>query len=250
MNKCMFNAIATAVCLALFFSSVTYAAPIDATNLSTLSLGAKITGPVGPDVETTLTFTDSGGSVVGIADLSSSVSCDVRFASDCSAIAVAGFSDVVYTYQHQIIPGVDHPNDRPFPMPDSVVPFNGVTEFRLQFPAHGFLGVAGFDFDQVNTAIGGTSIRIEQLGDESLVWTLPDRSGWDAGESITFFWQTTQRPSGPGGVYAATNQTLSGVGNGPIPRPVAIPEPTMGLLVLAGLFALGGRRRNKIVRRY
>lgn len=243
----MFSAIATTACLALFISSVTYAAPIVATNLSALSLGAKIMGPVGPDVETTLTFTDSGGSVVGIADLSSSVSCDARFAFDCSDTDVASFSNVIYTYQHQIIPGVDLPNDRPFPAPDSVVPFNGVTEFRLQFPAHGFLGVAGFDFDQVSTAIGGTSIRIEQLGDGSLVWTLPNGSGWDTGESITFFWQTTQRPSGPGGVYAATNQTLNGVGNGPIPEPVAISEPTMGLLVLAGLFTLVGQRRNKII---
>ena len=105
MNKYIFNV--TAICLALFFSAVTNAAFIVATDLSTLSLGAKIVGPVGPDVETTLTFNDIGGNLVGIADLSSSVSCDARFA-DCSITAVAGFSDVIYTYQHQIIPGEDH----------------------------------------------------------------------------------------------------------------------------------------------
>tara|TARA_R110002073_G_scaffold334758_1_gene524984 strand:+ start:588 stop:1136 length:549 start_codon:yes stop_codon:yes gene_type:complete len=179
--------------------------------------------------------------VIGIADLSSSVSCDARFAADCSATAVAGVSDVTYTYQHQIVPGVDHPNDSPFSPPDSVVPLDGVTEFRLQFPAHGFLGVAGFDFGQAALAIGGTVISIEQLDDGSLVWKLPNDSGWDTGENITFFWQTTQRPSGPGGVYAVTNQALSGVGNGPIPEPVPILAPTTGLLMLAGLFALGIR---------
>ncbi len=212
MNKYIFNV--TAFCVTLFFSTVTNA--IVATDLSTLSLGAKIVGPVGPDVETTLIFNDTGGNLVGIADLSSSVSCDARFV-DCSNTAVSGFSDVIYTYQHQIIPGEDLENDPPFPSPDRVVPFDDVTEFRLQFPAHGFNGVAGFDFDQVNTATGNTNIDIEQLADGSLVWTLPSGLGWDTNESITFFWQTTQRPSGPGGVYAATNQTLNGAGNGPIP---------------------------------
>lgn len=246
MNKYIFNV--TAICLALFFSAATNAAFIVATDLSTLSLGAKIVGPVGPDVETTLTFNDTRGNLVGIADLISSVSCDARFTDDCSITAATGSSDVIYTYQHQIIPGVDLENDPPFPSPDIVVPFNGVTEFRLQFPAHGFNGVAGFDFGQVNTAIGNTNIGIEQLADGSLVWTLPSGSGWDTNESITFFWQTTQRPSGPGGVYAATNQTLSGAGNGPIPEPVVISEPTIGLLLLMGLFALSGQRRNKINR--
>ncbi len=244
MNKYIFNV--TAICVTLFFSTVTNA--IVATDLSALSLGAKIVGPVGPDVETTLTFNDTGGNLVGVADLSSSVSCDARFANNCSATEVSGFSDVIYTYQHQIIPGKDLPNDLPFLTPDIVVPFNGVTEFRMQFPAHGFNGVAGFDFSQVNAAIGNTNIEIEQLADGSLVWILPSGSGWDTNESITFFWQTTQRPSGPGGVYAATNQTLSGAGNGPIPEPVAISEPTIGLLLLMGLFALSGQCRNKINR--
>ncbi|HNP26422.1 MAG TPA: hypothetical protein PKM20_06760, partial [Nitrosomonas sp.] len=229
------NVAAIFACLIFSLSSAIHAAPVTAVDLATLPLGAKIVGPVGPEVETTMTFTNPADDVTGIADLSSSVSCDARFIADCSATAVAGFNDVVYTYQHQVIPGVDLPNDPPFPAPGSVVALNGVTEFRLQFPAHGFLGVAGFDFGQAGTAIGSVNIGIEQLGDGSLVWTLPNGSGWDTGETITFFWQTTQRPSGPGGVYAATNQILSGTGNGPIPQPLPIPAPATGLLLLAGL---------------
>lgn len=244
MNISTFNAVAIAIaaCLTFFLPLSIHAAPITATDLSTLPLGAKIVGPVGPEVETTISFTDPSGNVIGIADLISSVSCDARFTTDCSATAVAAFSDVVYTYQHQVIPGMDLPNDPPFPAPDSVIQFDGVTEFRLQFPAHGFLGVAGFDFGQTNAAINRVDISIAQLSNGSLVWTLPNGSNWDTGERITFFWQTTQRPSGPGGAYAASNQTLDGVGNGPIPEPVSISAPATGLLLLTGLFSFRSRR--------
>ena len=123
--------------------------------------------------------------------------------------------------------------------------FDDVTEFRLQFPAHGFVGVAGFDFDQATTAIGRVDIGIEQLADGSLSWTVPTGSGWDTGEPITFFWQSSQRPTGPTGIYATTNQTLSGVAFGPIP---AVPEPATAVLMLAGLAVLENRRRARAKR--
>ena len=141
-------------------------AQIDPTDLSSISLGAKIVGPVGPEVETTIAF-DDGGTITGIADLASSVSCDSRFAGDCSAGAVAGFDDVVYTYVHTVIPGVDLPNDPPFPAPDVVVPLDDVTEFRLNFPAHGFNGIAGYDFSEATAAVGGTPFTIVQVVDEA-----------------------------------------------------------------------------------
>ena len=213
---------------------------ITPTDLSGLSLGAKIVGPVGPEVETTIAF-DDGGTITGIADLASSVSCDDRFAADCSAAAVAGTDDVVYTYVHTVVPGVDFPNDPPFPAPDVVVPLDDATEFRLSFPAHGFNGVAGYDFAEATAAVGATPFTILQLTDDALVWSVPDGSGWDTGEPITFFWQTSQRPVGPGGIYAATNGTLAGTGNGPLPAPV-IPEPATVVLVVIGLLLTKHRR--------
>lgn len=226
--------------LAMTFSALSHAAVISATDLSSISLGAKIVGPVGPEVESTISFIDgTSRDVIGVADIISSVSCDARFA-DCSAAAVAGFDDVVYTYQHQVIPGVDLANDPPFPSPDSVVPLDGATEFRMLFPATGFLRVAGFDFGQATAAIGGTNITIERLTDGSLLWTMPVGAGWDTNEPITFFWQTTQRPSGPSGQFSTTNGTLEGIGNGPIPEPV--PLPAAGWLLLGGLVTLRRRR--------
>lgn len=233
--------IAAGVFLVAYHPSLS-AVPVTATDFGSLSLGAQIVGPVGPEVETTISFLDGGGSVVGIADLISSVSCDDRFA-DCSAAGVAGFNDVVYTYRHQVIPGVDLPNDPPFGDPDSVVPFDGVTEFRLQFEAFGFLGVAGFDFAQATAAIGSTNIGIDFAADGSIVWTLPSGSGWDTGEPLTFFWQTTQRPSGPGGVYGASNGALTGTGRGPLPSP--IPEPSTVVLIVLGGAGLGLRRLRR-----
>jgi len=53
------------------------AAPVAATDLDGLALGAKIVGPVGPEVDTT--FINAAGD--GIGDLTSSVSCPAGVAS-------------------------------------------------------------------------------------------------------------------------------------------------------------------------
>ena len=107
------------------------AVTIEATNLDGLSLGVKIVGPVGPDVETS--FVNTSGEAVG--DLSSSVSCPSGFSACIPPDNPAG---TIYTYIHVVTPGVDLPNDPPFPAPDVSVPFDQVTEFTLGFPATGF----------------------------------------------------------------------------------------------------------------
>ena len=216
--------------LVLVVSAVTFAQPVAPVDLGSLSLGAKIVGPVGPEVDATITF-DDNGTITGIADLIGSVSCDDRFVTGCAESDVQGFSDVVYTYVHQVIPGVDLPNDPPFPAPDVVIPFDDVTEFRLGFTAHGFNGVAGFDFGEATAAVGSPAVvTIDQTAGGELVWSLPDGSGWDTGETLTFFWQTDRRPVGPGGVYIASDGGITGSGAGPLPDPV--PEPSGWVLAL------------------
>lgn len=243
MNKRPYDVAVALACLGLLLAPAAHANTITPTDLTGLVIGDEIVGPAGPRVENHFTFTDTAGDKIGIAFLSSSVSCDSRFTNGCTAGAVSSFSDVVYTYQHEVTPGADVATNPPFMAPDAIVAFDDVTEFRLQFPAHGFLGVAGFDFDQATTAIGGVGIGIEQLADGSLSWTVP--AGWGTGDPITFFWQSTQRPTGPTGLYATTNQTLSGVAFGPIP---AVPEPATAVLMLAGLAVLENRRRARAKR--
>lgn len=63
-------------------------------------------------------------------------------------------------------------------------------------------------------------------------------------ESITFFWQTTQAPSGPGGTFNLQNASGSASGRGPIPTALPVPEPAALGLILTGLFGLGVTRRK------
>ena len=207
--------------------TATIIAPVD---LDSLPLGAKIVGPVGPDVETSLNKTPEES----IGDLSSSVSCPDGF-SEC--IPSNHAPGTIFTYVHQVTPGVDLPNDPPFPMPDTVTAFDDVIGFNTGFSAEGFNGVAGYSFSEATAALGASdAIEIEQLGDGSLSWTITN-SQWDTGELLSFFWQTTQPPSGPGGVYSITNGAMVGSGNGPLPTALPIPLPATGGMWLVMLYA-------------
>ena len=206
-------------------SAIALALPVVPVNLDTLSLGARIVGPVGPTVDAS--FIDGDGASLG--DLQSSVSCPDGFAACTPPTNPPG---TIYTYVHEVTPGVDFPNDPPFPQPGTVLPINGATGFALGFAAAGFNGVAGYSFgDATSALVGGSVISIELETNGSLAWALPSAAGWDSGERIAFFWQTTQAPSGPGGQYLLTATALSGSGAGPLPLPV--PEP--GTLVLMAL---------------
>lgn len=66
--------------------------------------------------------------------------------------------------------------------------------------------------------------------------------------TMTFFWQTTQPPTGPGGTDGLASAEQTGTAAGPIPAPVATPVPEtsnawpliiIGLLALAGSYTLG-----------
>lgn len=230
------------VALLTLASASAAAVPVTPVNLDDLALGALIVGPVGPEVEVSL-VSDAGPAV---GDLSSSVSCPDGFATCVPPDNPAG---TLYTYRHSVTPGVDLPNDAPFPAPDEVVALDDVTRFALTFPASGFNGIAGYDFGEAAAALAdGVMFDIELLSDGSLEWTLADGSGWDTGEVITFFWQTTQPPSGPGGIYSVSNGVNGGSGNGPVPTPVVIivSEPAVPtLLALVSLATLGWRLASR-----
>lgn len=216
---------------------------ITPTDFDTFDIGAQIVGPVGPTVDTAFI----GGSDEGVGDLESSVSCPAGFTACVPPTNPAG---TLYTYVHRVTPGIDLPNDTPpFPTPNSVLPLDGVREFSLAFAAEGFTGLAGYSFSEATAALGASnSFTIKQLANDSLRWRVRKDTGWDTGESVSFFWQTTQAPSGPGGIYSLANPELSGLANGPLPSPlvpaitnpddVAIPEAPVSLL--STVLALGG----------
>ena len=222
------------------------AASLTPTNFDDLNLGATIVGPVGPEVETSLVNSIN----LGLGDLTSSVFCPPGFTS---CVPPENPQGTIYTYVHQVTPGVDFPNDAPFPSPENTTPFNDVQEFSLGFDAAGFNGVAGYSFSQAENALGsGASFDIKQLDDGSLAWNVSGGTGWDTNtsnpETITFFWQTTQAPSGPGGIYIASNNSTSGSGNGPLPTPVqTVPEHNgiLGLLAISTLGSVSVFKRTK-----
>ena len=221
----------------MFASSIAHSVIIPVTDLDSLNLGAKIVGPVGPDVEVSLI--DGNGDSVG--DLSSSVSCPDGFTS-CAP--PANPSGTIYTYRHTLIPGVDLPNDTPFTPPTNVLAFDDVIGFSLGFEAIGFNGIAGYSFTDAGNA--GVTFDIEQNTFGELVWST-NSDDWDSTEAITFFWQTTQPPSGPGGIFNINNANGSASGNGPIPTSLPVPEPIALGLIFIGLLGLGhsvGKRKR------
>ena len=226
-----------------FCAAAANAASIAPTDLDTLTLGATIVGPVGPTVDASL-VTAAGES---FGDISSRVQCPNGFAVCAPPNNPAG---TVYTYIHEIIPGVDLPNDGPFPQPVTVLSPDGLTQFSLAFPPSGFNGVAGFSFAEADAALAGgaAAITINALADR-ITWDVDANEGWDSGEKLTFFWQTVQPPSGPGGQYQLANADVSGVGAGPLPTtPTQVPEPATGALLIGALLAMtasrGLRRRR------
>lgn len=189
-----------------------------AVDLDGLGLGPKIVGPVGPEVNVSLT---DGPDTLG--DLESSVACPGDYSACAPSTDPGG---TIYTYIHRVTPGADTDNDAPFPAPGPALAFDGVREFRLNFSAAGFTGLAGYSFKDAAAALGGGgAFGVERRDDGSLVWTVSGGDGWDSGETVTFFWQTTQPPSGPKGQYALSNGKRTAIGNGPLPAPVTVAGP-------------------------
>lgn len=229
-------AIATILTFAVFGSPVAHATIITATDLDSLSIGAKIVGPVGPDVEVSLINAD--GNSVG--DLRSSVSCPDGFTTCAPPNNPAG---TIYTYTHTVTPGIDNPNDAPFPNPPIVLAFDDVIGFSLGFEAVGFNGVAGYSFNEATNA--DISFDLELTAPGELIWST-NSDGWDTGEAITFFWQTTQPPSGPGGIFNISNAGGTASGRGPLPTALPVPEPMALGLILVGLIGLTVTRQKHI----
>lgn len=216
-----------------------HGALIPPTDLNNLTLGPNIVGPVGPTVEAS--FVNNNNESLG--DIRSGAACPDGFTSCVAANNPAG---TIYTYVYEIAPGVDaFPNDAPFPQPPLAnPPFDEVTEFQLDF-SPGSNGIAGFNFTQASSALGsGADFQIELIND-IMTWTVSGgTSTWNTGEIITFFWQTTQPPTGPGNIYKINSASDAGGAIGP--NPAAVPSPgTLALLIMA-LPGLAWIRRRQI----
>ena len=188
---------------------------IDAGDFADLQLGAKIVGPRGPDVQTSLS------NEAGIfADITSYVACPAGMESCDPATAPEG---TVYTYVHIVYPGEDmDPSTGAGTGPDDV-DVESAAAFMMNAPAHGFTGEAGYSSAEA-VAAAGSSINVVVTCelDGQIFWTVNAGDGgdqWEDGEPITFYWRSTLPPAGPAPNYSIRANDVAAIGEGPFPAP-------------------------------
>lgn len=166
-------------------------------------LGPKIVGPEGAEVEGTLVLDGRT-----IAEVVSYVACPALGEGDDVAeecVPEDQPDGAIYTYVHRVTPvEIDDADDAPL-------------AFRTTRAAPGFAKNIGYDRIQAEAALGEDySIRVQEDNGQ-LVWRMEVSDGWDAGEEITFFWQSELPPEGPAQAYAIETGNGRAEGSGPFP---------------------------------
>ena len=178
-----------------------------------LQLGAKVVGPQGDEVKTSLS------NEAGIlADITSYVACPAGM--DVCDPATAP-EDTVYTYVHIVYPGEDMDPTTGAGEGADDIDVEMATAFKMTAPAHGFNGVAGFSKAEAIAAAGDKVQVVLTCDDQgALLWTVNAGDGgnqWEDAEPLTFFWQSTLPPAGPAPHYEIRADKVSGTGDGPYP---------------------------------
>jgi len=178
-------------------------------DLDLSTLGAKIVGPQGPEVETVLS---AGNRELG--KLVSYVACPAGV-SECEPGEMP--EGTVYTYVHRVTlaeadatAGADV-SDGPevVEAPPSL--------FRTIRKAAGFNQSVGFSTAEAEATLGDPDAISISNDNGSLIWRVARGPGWKPGGTMTFWWQSTLPPQGPAEAYLlelAGNQVIA---TGPFP---------------------------------
>ncbi len=187
---------------------------VNADDFDREQLGARIVGPVGPEVEGSLVMADG----VSIGDITSYVACPDNISSCDPANLPEG---TIYTFVHIVTPGVDEPNDDPIAQPGEVKPVGKSVTFRMTLPADGFVGQAGYSLEQARAALGPQGSFTVKCNEGMLIWEVATGETWGTGEPITFFWKSNKPPKGPADAYGFEADGFAAKGMGPFPAPAA-----------------------------
>lgn len=193
--------------------SATVAAPrtLVAADLDFATLGGKIEGPQGTEVETVLS---AGSRQVG--SMTSFVACPEGMAVCNPATAPAG---TVYTYVHRVMLAEADveatPTDLPGDGPEVLE--TQTTLFRTIDPAPGFNAAVGYDSAEAQAALGSPDAITITLDEGRLIWRVTTGEGWKPGTAITFWWQSTLPPKGPQPAYLLEIDGNQARATGPYP---------------------------------
>ncbi|WP_420605180.1 hypothetical protein [Novosphingopyxis sp.] len=182
-------------------------------------LGARIVGPVGPEVEGSLVMADG----TSIGDIKSYVACPENI-DTCDPAKLP--ADTIYTFVHMVTPGVDEPNDDPIAQPETVKPVAKSVTFRMTMPAGSFAGQAGYSLEQARAALGPQGTFTVKCNEGMLVWEVATGETWGTGEPVTFFWKSRKPPKGPADAYGFEADGYTAKGKGPFPAPTANGDAT------------------------
>jgi len=182
---------------------------IPAMDFDNEQLGAKIKGPVGPEVNAS--FLLDGNSY---GDIESYVACPANI-SDCNPKNLP--AGTIYTYVHVVTPGVDKGNDEPFLPNKEAMTVAAADMFRMSLPSTGFSGEAGYSLGQARAAAGPSASFSVKCEGSQLVFEKTSGEAWSTGETITFYWKSTVPPKGPGEGYTLGADGKMAVGTGPVP---------------------------------
>lgn len=174
----------------------TVAAPrtLLAADLDPATLGAKIAGPQGEEVETRLS---TGTREIGT--MTSYVACP---ADVTSCVPGAPLADTIYTYVHRITLS-DAPAEEPTATASAgpEVVDNAPTLFRTTLPAAGFNGALGFVRSEAVAALGAKDAITVSNDAGHLIWRMAPGTKWKPGATVTLWWQSTAPPAGPQDAY-------------------------------------------------
>jgi hypothetical protein len=178
-------------------------------DLDLSTLGARIVGPQGAEIETALS---NGTRQVGT--LVSYVACPEGIET-CNPGELP--DDTVYTYVHKVTlaeiddVGADEAIDAP--ATGEAPP----TLFRTTRKVSGFTQSVGYSTAEAEAALGDPD-AISIINDNgNLIWRVTRGPGWQPGGTVTLWWRSTMAPQGPAEAYLLEVDGEQIAATGPFP---------------------------------
>ncbi|UOR14951.1 hypothetical protein [Qipengyuania aquimaris] len=174
------------------------------------TLGARIVGPQGPQVETVL----SAGNRE-IAKMVSYVACPEEF-DECNPGELP--EGTLFTYVHEVTLAEEAADDSAAETAEGPeVVESPPTLFRTTERAHGSNFAVGYSNSQALEALGNEDAISITADDGRLIWRVVEGDGWAPGTTITFWWKSAQPPAGPADAYLLEVDGNQAIARGPFP---------------------------------